>query len=249
MSKQAEIAYFENMTEEARRFVRDKPFSAAERGAYLFDMGQILSLIPAPPAKLLDLGCGSGWTTAMFALSGYDALGTDIAPAAIRLARETFAYTGARYEALDYEQLPFEAVFDVAVLYDCLHHADNERAVIRGVFRALKPGGETIIVEPGRGHRCGATSKWAVKTHGVTEKDMPPRLTAALLREAGFGPIRVFPRARFQVFERKATGGIARLLSPIFGSGPAALAKTVKNSIFTSRNGVVLAGKPGGAGR
>jgi len=246
MTKQAEIDYFGKMTEAGRRFAAGKPFTAEERGAYLLDMGQILSLIPKPPARLLDLGCGSGWTTAMFARSGYDALGVDIAPGAIALAREAFGHTGARFDVQDFEALPFRSEFDIVVIYDCLHHAENERAVLESVFRALKNGGEAVIVEPGEGHAADAVSQRAVQAHGVTEKDMPARRTAKLLRAAGFRTVRVLPRAQFQVAEREGTGGIVRLLRPLLGARLAGLLKTLKNTAFPGCNGIVLARKGGG---
>ncbi len=206
MTKQAEIDYFGRMDDNARSYAGGKPFASDRRGAYLLDMGQILDLIRQPPARLLDLGCGSGWTTAMFARSGYDA-------------------------------------FDVAVLYDCLHHAEREQAVLQSVFAALAEGGEVILVEPGRGHHDSPGSQEAVQAHGVTEKDMHPALTTRLLRAAGFSEIRVFPRVQFQMVERCGTGGIVRALRPLFGPRLAGLAKTLKNSAFPGTNGVVLARK------
>ena len=243
MTKQAEIDYFGRMDDAARRYAGGKPFTSDRRGDYLLDMGQILGLIRQPPARLLDLGCGSGWTTAMFARSGYAALGVDIAPAAIDLARELFAAAGARFEACDFEGLPFRDAFDVAVLYDCLHHAEREQEVLRSVFGALAEGGEVILVEPGRGHHDSPGSQEAVQAHGVTEKDMHPALTTRLLHTAGFSEIRVFPRVQFQRVERCGTGGIVRALRPLFGPRLAGLAKTLKNSVFTGTNGVVLARK------
>ena len=246
MTKQAEIDYFANMNEDARRYAGRKPFSADQRGAYLLDIGQIFSLIPPPPRRLLDLGCGSGWTTAMYAQAGYDALGVDLAPAAISLATGLFAPTGARFEVHDFEALPFSGRFDIAVIYDCLHHADREREVVKSVFRALAGGGEILVMEPGRGHHDSQGSQIAVQAHGVTEKDMPPSLTTRLLRAAGFADIRVFPRAQFQIAEREGTGGVTRRLEPLLGPRVAALVKTLKNSVFTGGNGVVTARKPAG---
>jgi SAM-dependent methyltransferase len=243
VSKRAEIEYFEAMTEEARRFAAEKPFSAGDRGAYLLDLGQILCLLPPPPGRLLDLGCGSGWTTSFFARSGYDAVGLDLAPAAIELARETFGSTGARFEAGDFERLSHEGTFDLCVIYDCLHHAEHPERVIDGVFRALRPGGEVVVMEPGRGHHRSATSQWAIREHGTTENDMPPSKSGAMLRAAGFEGVRIVPRARFQISEREPTGGLARLLRPAVGPRAASLAKNLKNSLCPARNGVVQAMK------
>ncbi|MEI6807788.1 MAG: class I SAM-dependent methyltransferase [bacterium] len=243
MSKQAEIDYFGQMSEQARDFVRRKPFSADQRGAYLLDMGQLLTVIRKPPARLLDLGCGSGWTSAMFALSGYEVLGVDIAPAAIKLAGDINAGSGARFSVCDFEALPFQNEFDIAILYDCLHHAESPGAVISQVFKALKPGGEIAVVEPGKGHHMSTTAQQAIRECGVTERDMPPALTRKLLMEADFRQIRTFPRVQYQLHEPEPTGRVAGLVSRLLGRSIAALAKNLKNSIMPGINGIVTAQK------
>lgn len=244
MSKQAEIDYFGRMNEQTMDFVRRKPFSAGQRGGYLLDMGQMLTIIRGPPARLLDLGCGSGWTTAMFALSGYDALGTDIAPAAIKLANEINAGTGARFQVCDSEALPFRHEFDIAIMYDTLHHAESVEAAVAGVFQSLRSGGEVVVVEPGKGHHRSATAQRAISECGVTERDMPPSVTKRLLKTAGFRQVRTFPRAQYQVYEPVPTGRLAGLLAGILGGRTAALAKTIKNSLLPGCNGIVTALKP-----
>lgn len=243
MSKQAEIDYFGRMNEQSMDFVRRKPFSADQRGGYLLDMGQMLTIIRRPPARLLDLGCGSGWTTAMFAASGYNVLGVDIAPAAIRIAAEINAGTGAEFRVCDFENLPFRDEFDIAVLYDCLHHSESVEAVVSGVFRSLRSGGEVVLVEPGRGHHLSDTAQQAILEHGVTERDMPPTLTRGVLTAAGFRQIRVFPRVQYQVHEPEPTGRLAGLASRFLGRRAAALAKNLKNSLFPGCNGIVTARK------
>ena len=48
------------------------------------------------------------------------------------------------FKVCDYE-LPFElGQFDVAVIYDALHHAEDEGSVIRNVLGALKRGGISL---------------------------------------------------------------------------------------------------------
>ena len=243
MTKQSEIDYFAKMDAAGRAFAADKPFAADQRGNYLIDIGQILALIRPPPARLLDLGCGSGWTTAFFARSGYAATGVDVAPEAIRIAMETHAGSGAIFRGADMEQLPFTAEFEVAVYYDSLHHAGDESAALRAAWKALAPGGEIILVEPGRGQARSDISLRAQAQFGVTEKDMPPAHTVPLLKAAGFKAIRVFPRLQYQMMEREPTGGIARLLIPLLGYRLASLLKSAKNTALPRGNGIVLAVK------
>jgi len=74
MAKVNEINYLSTLSavenieiEEVNSYHLRKPFSDPERAQYLMDIAQILKLLLAPPARLLDAGAGSGWTSRMFA--------------------------------------------------------------------------------------------------------------------------------------------------------------------------------------
>jgi SAM-dependent methyltransferase len=179
------VARVEGVTEEAfRRYLLDKPYSDARCGDYLMDVGQIMRVLPPPPARLLDVGVGSGWTSALFALRGYDVLGLDISPDMIALAGERD--TTAKFAVCDYEVGPIPAGFDIAVIYDSLHHAESEAAVIDNVYGALVPGGMLVTVEPGIGHAKATKSREVTRKYGTTEKDMSYRRQRRLMRAAGF---------------------------------------------------------------
>jgi SAM-dependent methyltransferase len=187
--KQSEVDYMQNLGEEGAVVAYDKPFSYFTCSKNLVDLGIIMALLPPPPARLLDLGCGTGWTSAFFARRGYRVIGQDIAPDMIRYAERN----RARYEARnldflvsDYESMAFEEPFDCAVFYDSLHHAVDERAALQSVFRALRPGGVLITHEPGVGHSNSPDSLRAMQLYGVTEKDMPPFHIRDLCIEIGY---------------------------------------------------------------
>lgn len=196
MGKQGEIEYLGRLGEAGAGHARGKPYSDANCGGMLTDLGAIFMLLPRPPARLLDLGCGSGWTSLIFARHGYEVVGQDIAPAMIALAEAGRAEAGlgnASFVVSDYESLAFAGEFDCAVFYDALHHAEDPGAALASVARALKPGGVLITVEPGTGHAVAGHSVDAVARFGVTERDMPPREIVRLAMRAGFGSARVHP--------------------------------------------------------
>jgi SAM-dependent methyltransferase len=198
MAKQGEIEYLQKLGKQGSRSAADKPFSEPECGAYLMGIGAVLTLLPPPPARLLDVGCGSGWTSIFFARRGYDVLGIDIAADMIRLAQENkrrAGLEGVHFLVSDYEEFTSDGTFDCAVFYDSLHHAIDEEMAVRMACRALKPGGVCVASEPGQGHAQSATSLWAVHRFGVTEKDMPPARIKALGRKAGFTRFRTYPHA------------------------------------------------------
>jgi SAM-dependent methyltransferase len=193
--KRSEIDYIKNIGPEAVRHARHKPFSDPKCGRYLMDLGAVLSLLPAPPARVLDLGVGTGWTSMFLARRGFEVVGQDIAPDMIALAEanaDTADPFSLRFLVCDYERLELDDEFDAALFYDALHHAEDERLALAGVHRALRPGGVCITVEPGAGHAANAQA--VAERFGVTEKDMPPRHIMAIGRDVGFREFRVYRR-------------------------------------------------------
>lgn len=180
---------------DVRRYLLEKPFADSLRSRYFIDFGQIVGLLPAT-GRVLDLGAGSGWTSRFLARCGYEVVGMDISETMIAHAIEASpGIPGVSFAALDYE-LPFPqlGMFDAALIYDALHHAEDEAAVIDNVFNALRPGGLFITAEPGLGHAAHATSIEAVQRFGVTEKDMDCAHQRELMLAAGFAQVRCYPR-------------------------------------------------------
>jgi ubiquinone/menaquinone biosynthesis C-methylase UbiE len=196
MPRAGELTFFDAVGEAGRSFAVNKPFSEDSCGAELMQVGSILSLLPPPPGKVLECGCGTGWLCCFLQKRGYQVVGTDVSVQAIELARSHPVFCGLeppRFLVADSEQLPFEAEFDVVVFYDSLHHAVDELAALRCAYRALKPGGICVTSEPGLGHQ--SRSQDVIQRYDVTEKDMPPRHVRKLGRLVGFRRSKVYPRA------------------------------------------------------
>ena len=194
MAKQGEIDYLKNLGPDGARHAALKPFADPGRARYLAELGALLALLPPPPARLLDLGCGAGWTSAFFARSGYDVLGVDLAPDMIALARQQRDREGlARLDfvACDYEDLPFDGGFDAVVFFDALHHSTTEAATLGSAYRALKRGGLCIALEPGVGH--ARKSQAIDEAFDVTDNDLPPSRVCRVGRAAGFSRCDVVP--------------------------------------------------------
>lgn len=197
MTKQGERDYLRNIGDSGRDHSLRKPFSNGDCGLTLMSIGAVMSLMPPSPARVLDLGCGGGWTSIFFARHGYEVVGQDLAPDMIDLAHEAKAYhrvgDNLRFVIEDYENLSFENEFDCAVFFDCLHHADDEKAAIYAVYKALKPGGILITHEPGLGHSTMPASLEAMRLYGVNERDMPPSLIIARGEKIGFRDGMIYP--------------------------------------------------------
>jgi SAM-dependent methyltransferase len=96
----------------------------------------------APTARLLDVGCGSGWLADHFA----DYTGIDGSPDAVALAQDR-----SRNVVLgDVEQpLPYDdASFDGVVVKDVLEHVADPVALVCEVRRVLRPGGLVFASSP-----------------------------------------------------------------------------------------------------
>ena len=198
MAKLGEMNYLRTIGEGGRRHAMNKPFSDQHCSNYLVELGAIFALVPPPPQRVLDIGCGTGWTSRFFARRGYDVLGIDISQDMIEAAQmvnEREGLTNPRFQVCDYEIMSEGNAFDIAVFYDALHHAVDEEAALRMAYQALKPNGICITSEPGRGHATSPHSLQAIAKYNVTEKDMPPSKIIAVARAVGFRKHQIYPHA------------------------------------------------------
>jgi ubiquinone/menaquinone biosynthesis C-methylase UbiE len=91
--------------------------------------------------RVLEIGCGTGCDLLQFAKHGADAVGVDVTPEHLRLARERVGGL-AKVEEADATRLPFpDGTFDYVYSHGVLHHIETPRRVVEEIFRVLKPGG------------------------------------------------------------------------------------------------------------
>lgn len=112
------------------------------------EMHTFLGLVGDIPGQLvLDLACGEGvYTRSLLACGAASALGVDISPRMIELAREkeTNRPTGARYEVADARTMGRMGQFDLVSACYLLNYAasDNDLlAMCRTIAANLHPGG------------------------------------------------------------------------------------------------------------
>lgn len=215
MATQGEHEYFEKIGHDGMQHATHKPWSDAECGLYLMELGAMLGLMPER-GRLLDMGCGTGWTSVMFAKRGYDVVGTDLVPQAIAAGyqlKEKEGLENLQFVAADYESLSFREEFDVVVFFDCLHHAVDEVSALQSAWRALKPGGICITSEPGLGHARRSAAVMA--EFGTTERDMHPAKIIRSGKKAGFREFSVHPHASYlyiALYRQTANSRLGKLL-------------------------------------
>ena len=93
---------------------------------------------------VIDLGCGEGTNTRLFAERGARMTGVDLSPRMIDAARarEAAEPRGIAYAVCSYTRLPFaDAAFDAAVSTMAFMDGPAFDAAARAAYRVLRPGG------------------------------------------------------------------------------------------------------------
>ena len=118
------------------------PKRYAEGAGFVSDLGApVLGLLaPRRGERILDLGCGEGALTEKLVEAGCEVLGVDASEDQVAAARAR----GLNAEVADGAALGFDGRFDAVFSNAALHWMRDPDAVIRGVWRALKPGGRFV---------------------------------------------------------------------------------------------------------
>jgi len=114
----------------------------------------LLGCLPAAPAAVADLGCGTGSLSVLLASAGYTVTGLDNAPLMIKAARAKAreAQVSARFVTSDaaVPALPPES-FDVVLARHVLWAMPDIDAALTEWIRLLRPAGTLVLIE-GRWH-------------------------------------------------------------------------------------------------
>jgi SAM-dependent methyltransferase len=156
-------------------------------------------------AQVLDVGCGPGWLSEFFARCGYWVTGIDISEDMVEIARTRVANIGgpvgedvepvAEFHAMPVREMPWSDRFDAAVLYDTMHHFDDEVATLSVVRKALVPGGRIYIREgarPAPGSEGERQLIEEMEQYGTLESPFDPDYLEEVVEKAGFTSIRRF---------------------------------------------------------
>jgi SAM-dependent methyltransferase len=200
------IGYVAQLDPAARFWLRTKPFSAppsAELARCLRTFAHIVELIRLDEwAQVLDVGCGPGWLSEFLARCGYSVTGVDISPDMIEIADERVAAVGeiaegieaqAEFHAMAIREMPWSSRFDAAILYDAMHHFDDELETLEVIRRTLVPGGQLFIHEgvlPPGGSEAERNLVSEMKRYGTLESPFDPDYLEEVVLRAGFTDVR-----------------------------------------------------------
>ena len=102
--------------------------------------------------RVLEYGCGEGWTTCDLAQMGATIDAFDISEQGVTKTKAALTRAGLSQRCtvrqMAAEQLDYPAeTFDLAVGFAILHHLDVDRA-LEALYRVLRPNGRAIFAEP-----------------------------------------------------------------------------------------------------
>ena len=110
----------------------------------LVKIGFLNEIFPKPPAKMLEVGCGSAFVSLFFAKRGYETHCLDINKFILKISEKNFKAEGikGKFIAGNAEKLPFpDNQFDIVTSFGLLEHFENPQTAISEMVRVLKPGG------------------------------------------------------------------------------------------------------------
>ena len=143
----------------------------------------------------MEVGCGTGMFTEMWAASGAEILAVDLAPELIERARARQIAGQVRFAAKPFEECGPEGPFDAIVGSSTLHHLEI-RPALRRLHQLLKPGGRMAFAEPNMLNPQVCLTKdvpWIKKAMGDSpdETAFVGLQLRSFLRNAGFRQVRV----------------------------------------------------------
>ena len=132
----------EAFDEAADHGLRDAAVRAAWRSL-------LVSLMPAAPARVADLGCGTGTLSLLLADEGHAVDGVDFSPAMVaRALAKAEERRDVRFVVGDASAPPLDrAAYDVVLCRHVLWALPNPAAALRRWVDLLAPGGQLVLVE------------------------------------------------------------------------------------------------------
>ena len=203
---EAHRRYVERIGSAGELWLRTKPFSVPPSYELREALRTFVHIVDrlglGVRAQVLDVGCGPGWLSEFLARCGYWVTGVDVSEDMVRIARERIAAIEepigegiealAEFHAMPVRELPWRDRFDAAILYDAMHHFDDEVETLRVIRRTLVPGGRIFIhegVRPAEGSEGEQQLIAEMEEYGTLESPFDPEYLVAVLGEAGFAQV------------------------------------------------------------
>ncbi|QWF23311.1 methyltransferase domain-containing protein [Nocardioides sp. LMS-CY] len=145
---------WDQLGDDARESQADanRPWYEKQLGPALAGVPAVHDALAAPGCRVLDVGCGAGWSSISLARAYPSAtvLGVDVDEPSIALAEDNARAAGVddrvRFVSRDAALLP-DGTVDVAFAFECVHDMPRPVDVLSAVRRALAPGGSLVVMD------------------------------------------------------------------------------------------------------
>lgn len=142
-------------------------------------LGDVLRKRFTAPAKVLEIGCGTG-----FVLSGIRAAFPQASLSASDVYTEGLGYAARRVPdaflfQMDARHIPFREEFDLIGAFDVLEHIEDDEAVLAQLFQACKGGGGVALTVPQHRWLWSRMDDFAHHKRRYTRNDLVEKLERA----------------------------------------------------------------------
>ncbi len=131
------------------------------------------TVLPDPPAYVLDLACGPGLYLGRLAQRGYSGVGFDFSPASIAYAQSKAGDWNLDYREDDLRSADFGSGYDAALLlYGQINvfRRDEASSIVRRIYDSLRPGGVIVVEQQSFDHvksAAAASPSWSSSRGGL----------------------------------------------------------------------------------
>jgi len=150
-----------------------------------------------PGVRALEVGCGTGVFTELFAQAGATIVAVDISPELLEKAKvRGISADRVQFLCKRFEEYDLQGQFDAVIGSSVLHHLEI-RPAFAAIYRLLKPGGIMAFAEPNRLNPQVFAERTFLRrwlTYVSPDETAFVRWSLqGLLRQIGFDEIRIFP--------------------------------------------------------
>lgn len=135
---------------------------------------------------ILDLGCGGGQDSLIFAQQGHTVTGIDITSEVIRLAKKKVNHPKVTFKKSSFEKFSTSKKFDGIWCAKVFHFIplEDQNAFIKKVYKILKPGGVFYLTSKTTDKRIDYELNDG--EYGTTRKRLTRKTFESILRKNGF---------------------------------------------------------------
>jgi SAM-dependent methyltransferase len=140
-----------------------------------------------PPVRVADLGCGDGYLTIEASRWASRVIAVDRSKPVLERARALARRRGVRnitWRQGEIERLPLrDAVVDVAILSQALHHAADPGKALAEAARVVAPGGRVLVLDLREHDQHWVTERLGDRWRGFADETLRKLMTTAALAD------------------------------------------------------------------